>query len=955
MKRYPSLSRLPLSVHSVVCLLAIGPTLVRAQTAPPAATATPEPVVLSPFSVNSSQDRGYLAGSSLAGSRLATNLKNLAAPTTAFTEEFLRDVAVTDTTELAQFMLSTEHNFGELGGQQNSVLSDDAQTLRVRGLPGGRTAVNFFFADMRFDMFSMTRVDQSRGPNSILFGIGEPGGLINVSTKQALLGNARGEAGATVRSWNGRRVDLDYNQPLISKTLALRVAAVDNRKDSWRHWEYDRSRRYFGTAKWQVAPAVQINVEGETGEVDKSTKRTYTAHDGYTEWLRAGKAVSDTANAARGIRSMGATNFTVFDSTSGSLMNWRNKTASVRSVAPDGLPLAISDFSLLPRETVVYGPGYRQLNDYERLSAALSATVGEGLNLELSAIRLRQHLRNYDAIANVSFYLNADTSATLPDGRPNPNAGRPYLEAQPVLIEDHRKDDVVRLSFAYDRDLGRWGRHKLAGVAIRSLSELDRFRTVPSIVGNPFNTASPENPNNRISYRTYVDLAGPVERIVMPDPFRVDLNGRSVAGATGFSRDRIEVGMVPLTGSQIQTNKTTSLIALIQSAFFKNRLHTVLGYSRDDQDGYFSTLERGAPFAGFATGAYYVKRGTAPETFKADNVALSGVFHVNRWLSLTYNQTDNSSLPNRVGFLESPTGRPPVPKGRSRDYGLKFDLLDRRVYLTATYFQTAAEKNVSFTGVRGGDINPIWSSLNEAGVLAANGKTLDRVQTQTTVNTYDVDSKGVELELIANLTENWRLFANFSTAEVVQTNIGREMRDYIAANLPFWSANGRVPFVGTVGSVQTVADYLRVLEQMVVTEFDLPDGELLRGQAKQRGSLRTTYRFETGRLAGLSVGGGLRYEGKAVIAFSSTIDPVTRQLVKTGTYRDAQVLADLNFSYRLKGAVLGRKTNWTFQLNVNNALGKDDLVPLVIAPGGRYVSYRFPTPREFIFSTRMTF
>lgn len=954
MKRHSLLSRLLLSVNSVVCLHALL-LAVRAQVAPPPAGDTPEPVVLNPFSVNASLDRGYLAGSSLAGSRLATNLKDLAAPTTAFTEEFLRDVAVTDTTSLAQYMLSTEYNFGELGGQQNSVLSDDAQTLRVRGLPGGRTAVNFFFADMRFDTFSMTRVDQSRGPNSILFGIGEPGGLINVSTKQALLGHVRGEAATTLRSWNGLRFEIDYNQPLIPKKLALRVAAVDNRKDSWRNWEYDESRRYFGTAKWQVTTAVQVNVEGETGEVDKSTKRTYAAHDGYSEWLRAGKAVSDTASATRGIRSMGATNFTVFDSTTGSLMNWRNKTASVRSIAPDGLPLAISDFNLLPRETVVYGPGYKQLNDYDRLGASVSATAGGGLSFELAAFRLRQHLRNYDAIANVSFYLNADTSATLPDGRPNPNAGRPYLEAQPVIVEDRREDEAVRLSFAYARDLGRWGRHKVAGVAIRSRSEFDRFRTVPSIVGNPFNTATPENPNNRISYRTYVDLAGPSEQIVMPDPFRVDLNGRSVAGPTGFSRDRIAVDMVPLTGSQIQVNKTTSLIALVQSGFLKNRLHTVLGYSRDDQDGYFSTLERGAPFGAFTTGAFYVKRGTAPEKFKADNVAVSGVFHVNRWLSLTYSQTDNSSLPNRVGFLESPTGRPPVPQGRSRDYGLKFDLLDRRVYLTATYFETSAKKNVSFTGVRGGDINPIWSSLNEAGVLAANGKTLDQVQTDTTVNTYDVDSTGVELEVIANLTENWRLFANFSTAEVVQTDIGREMRDYIAANLPFWSANGRVPFVGTVGSVQTVADYLRVLEQQVVTEFDLPDGQLLRGQAKQRGTLRSTYRFEQGPLAGLSVGGGLRYEGKAVIAFSSTVDPTTRQIVKTGAYRGAQTFADLNFGYRTKATLFGRKTNWTFQLNVNNALDNDDLVPLVIAPGGRYVSYRFPTPREFIFSARMTF
>src|SRR4051812_48882685 len=55
--------------------LAAGPTaaLVRAQTVEGKADA---PIVLSPFEVNTDQDRGFVAASSLAGGRLAGDLKD---------------------------------------------------------------------------------------------------------------------------------------------------------------------------------------------------------------------------------------------------------------------------------------------------------------------------------------------------------------------------------------------------------------------------------------------------------------------------------------------------------------------------------------------------------------------------------------------------------------------------------------------------------------------------------------------------------------------------------------------------------------------------------------------------------------------------------------------------------------------------------------------------------------
>lgn len=78
--------------------LAPAPTAVAQLATRPTTTApAPGPVVeLSPFTVNTTQDVGYLAENTLAGSRLNTKLRDTAGSVSVFTKEFLDDLALTD-------------------------------------------------------------------------------------------------------------------------------------------------------------------------------------------------------------------------------------------------------------------------------------------------------------------------------------------------------------------------------------------------------------------------------------------------------------------------------------------------------------------------------------------------------------------------------------------------------------------------------------------------------------------------------------------------------------------------------------------------------------------------------------------------------------------------------------------------------------------------------------------
>jgi len=160
-----------------------------------------ETIVLSPFTVSATEDRGYQAQSSLAGSRLRTSLKDIAAPTSAFTQQFIEDLAVTSLDELASYMLSTEpENLENLGSSVGGPITNLQQPLRMRGLSTGTPLVNFFKSGWKIDTYNTERFDQSRGPNSVLFGIGNPGGSINVSTKRAQLNANSGSLGLMLQS-----------------------------------------------------------------------------------------------------------------------------------------------------------------------------------------------------------------------------------------------------------------------------------------------------------------------------------------------------------------------------------------------------------------------------------------------------------------------------------------------------------------------------------------------------------------------------------------------------------------------------------------------------------------------------------------------------------------------------------------------------------------------------------
>ncbi len=196
-----------------------------------------EVVELSPFTVESSSDSGYVATSTLAGTRIRTEIKDLASSISVVTSEFMEDTEATDAGSLLSYLGNAETgglqgNFSGAGDQQDGrYFQPDERTnpqfnQRVRGLGKAALTRGYFLTSIPFDSYNTDRVTINRGPNSLLFGIGDPGGVLNTGLKQAYFGETFGQVRVRVGGEGSFRTSVDINQELIDDRFAVRLAAL---------------------------------------------------------------------------------------------------------------------------------------------------------------------------------------------------------------------------------------------------------------------------------------------------------------------------------------------------------------------------------------------------------------------------------------------------------------------------------------------------------------------------------------------------------------------------------------------------------------------------------------------------------------------------------------------------------------------------------------------------------
>jgi len=261
-----------------------------------------EVITLSPFEVTGDTDIGYQATSTLAGTRLRTELRNIGSSISIVNEEFLRDTASTNLEDVLIFTPNTEVGGlgGNFSGSQGANPIPEQQrddqgggVTRVRGLASANLTRDYFITDTPFDTFNTDRVEVQRGANSALYGLGSPGGIINASTIRAdFLGN-RGRARFETDQYGTLRYSMRYNQ-MIGDVAAIRIAGLSEDKGFEQKQAFSKDDRLFAAATVRLPFGLTARASAETSSLKSSRPDYIPPNDAITPWINLGKPIVGT-------------------------------------------------------------------------------------------------------------------------------------------------------------------------------------------------------------------------------------------------------------------------------------------------------------------------------------------------------------------------------------------------------------------------------------------------------------------------------------------------------------------------------------------------------------------------------------------------------------------------------------------------------------------------------------
>lgn len=896
--------------------------------------------MLSPFTVSNDKDRGYAATATLSGTRLNTSLRDTAAAVSVITPELLQDLAVNDVNSLATFMVNTERDPNVPNAAFNGE-SNNASSVRVRGLVTTASQANFFAIPWVIDAYNIERITQTRGPNSLLFGVGSPAGSLNATTKKASLRqqNVATRVGISTDSYDSRRSEIDVHAPLIPNRLALRIIGLDEQRLGFLDYERRDNRRLFATATLKVADYssyhADLRVFGEWAVANRDLADVATPNDNLTAWMAASRpTVAGTASAGNAanlpagtVRAASAARLVAIDGspTAVPVLNWINTARSVSSNA--AASLRFGPDAPVPLDVNYRGPAVGSNFAGRSIQVSFEQTFFQSLAMEIASSRT-----NFDLywVRNSGFTLTADVNQNLPNGLPNPNVGHVYTEDTFRLQAENRTTGEDRATLAYRFNgnqyspwLGSWVFSGLVNQSFNTqgLDDQYEYNTTPL----PGFSVAAANNQNRIVRRTYL------------------FNGAKVWLPTAdFGHNLPEIAAPGVTPALRNTRAVNDYSGIrgwtfgTQAKVLRDRLVFTYGHRHDAVKRYSASPLAGAD--GFLNHWTTYDRPAAGQ-LQAETQTFGTVAHLRNWLSVFYNKSESIDLaqPRRDIF-----GVPlPGPSGTSKDYGLKFSLSENRLNATLTRFDT---RSLNQQNSPGGGIPAAIGLIEDATGRSIN--ILNRGEVPP--DTQDLVAHGYELEFTYNPTENWRITANASKLDNIASNVNLRFKRFLEERV--------YPLASTYGTVvtsdgRTVASIISGFRNQVATFATAREGVPANELREWSSNLISSYTVTRGRLRGLGFGGNVQYRGPNVLG--NRVDAAGLTIPSARIWGDSDFTLGAHLRYQCK---LANRIRCTFQLNVLNLLDAAMLVRKAVDPTtGQTVGWGYRQPRAFRLSSTMDF
>jgi len=260
------------------------------QTAPAPVAETEEKadevLVLSPFTVTTDKDRGYAATNAISGSRVNSAIKDLPIPMQVITSEFIEDIGATDLRKALSYSssisLQTQNdleNKGGIGGVQSSaygpggVNNPEGVTsnisgvqLKIRGFITNNVLRNGFLRGSPSDAINIDRIEVVQGPNALLYGTGNFGGVVDYLTKRPLY-RQQGRASLQYGMYDFKRASLDVTGPLgeAANGTGFAYRLIGAWEDADTHIDHQSTSRTFlaPSLLWKPTKTTELLLETE--------------------------------------------------------------------------------------------------------------------------------------------------------------------------------------------------------------------------------------------------------------------------------------------------------------------------------------------------------------------------------------------------------------------------------------------------------------------------------------------------------------------------------------------------------------------------------------------------------------------------------------------------------------------------------------------------------------------
>jgi outer membrane receptor protein involved in Fe transport len=1019
-----------------------------------------ETVVLSPFQVNAERDVGFVAASALAGGRLSTDLRDTPVAYSVLTRDFIDALNLTSLTNAQQWSTGfnaieddgRQNQFGSgeagrrtfrgvTGNQQQieffQVYYDyDSYNLERFDFARGPNSILFGSGGMGGTanaLYKRARTDKPFA--TVQAGVGSWNNYratldVNqpVGENFALRFNAMVDDSDTWR-------DMEYFDKM-GATLALtyrpwrggelratgdigeyhRNASLTTLGDQVSGWN---GNPFTGTGAGAAGAANGINTYGAN---------TYTLSPSFgagVVYNLAGQGQTMGGNNSGAVPVGGRL-------VVGSSANYATHPILNQIFWPDNaydIATSKSSFFIPGREFTTTHQGDTWNSNFHNILLSFDQQVGDHVFLGVSGSDARGLNRTDYTIVRGLNNVFIDINQTLPGGGQNPNYLKPYSESPRDYDEVERTGRNYRASAAFVFDGTRWGNFRVNLEAGDShfTSSRAKYRLQvkdPAVLPRNWITGV-------VRYRYYWGQSQAFD----PKIGTFDFGTMNFTDPVGGNRS-MPVGMLLDSGRPGETIITTDDYQYYQAAFnaqlFNQKLNLLVAVRRDDfasktdqmilrgdipdnwngwdiifrprpPEDYYSlpttrprvgNSTNNPPMPGFENQRYQDDYSIPTSEGAINTVSYGAVYHVTKIISVFGNFAETWVPPTKDLRIDFSRFDPVTSEGW--DAGIRLSLLDDRISVSASRYETKQENLAVGTGTGTGGLSTSLpnafnaiANANKQGNLSPDGRNERGMELVPSVysDTAARRGEGYEFEIVANVTPAWRIMGNLAFQDAVQGAGYADTRAYMEKNDALMQgivddagatiaggAAGYKPGANSTNAPDALAAANAYLQLKSAYVNLTPQDQKVARLAEVVGNLFTDYTVQTGPLKNFRFGAGVNYRGREVIGYrggDTIVDPANPASAIDNPAYDA-TSPYYRKDYYLVTGVLGydfKVKNYPVRLTltINNLLDED--MPLYYntvqrPPNGNVGDpsrvatadqYSYIVPRSFNLTATVTF